>query len=59
MDQISMSFWQDAADSRWISVAESLPEVAEFKPLLSKEDLAMGGCDPSMFLTWNDLVGER
>ena len=58
MDQISMSFWQDAADSRWISVAEQLPE-SEFKPLLSTEDQAMGGCDPSMFLTWNDLVGER
>ena len=54
-----MSFWQDGADSRWISVAEQLPEEAEFKPLLFTDDQVMGGCDPSMFLTWNDLVGER
>lgn len=59
MDQISMSFRQHAADSRWISVAEQLPEAAEFERLLSTDDQAMGGCDPSMFLTWNDLVGER
>ena len=59
MNQISMSFWQDAADTRWISVAEQLPDAAELKPLLSTEDQGMGGCDPSKFLTWNDLVGER
>ena len=54
-----MPFWQDAADSTWISGAEQLPEAAEVKPLLFTEDKAMGLCDSSMFLTWNDLIGER
>ena len=60
-DQISMSFWKDVADSssRWISIAEHLAESAEIKPLLSTEGRATGLCDPSKFLSWNDLVGER
>ena len=60
-DKISMSFWKDVADSssRWISVAEHLAESAELKPLLSTEERATGLCDPSKFLSWNDLVGER
>jgi hypothetical protein len=61
MDQITMLFWQDVADSssRWISVAEHLTESAELKPLLSTEERATDLCDPSKFLSWNDLVGER
>ena len=54
-----MCFWQDAAVSSWTSVAEQLPQAAEFKPLLSTEDQAIGSSDPSTFLTWNDLFGER
>ena len=61
MNQISMSFWQDAADSstKWTTAADHCTEPAEFKPLLSTEEGAAGLCDPSKFLTWNDLVGER
>ncbi len=59
MNQISMCFWQDAAVSSWTSVAEQLPQAAEFKPLLSTEDQAIGSSDPSTFQTWNDLFGER
>ena len=51
MNQISMCFWQDAAVSSWTSVAEQLPQAAEFKPLLSTEDQAI------VELIGNDLDG--
>ena len=59
MDQISMFFRQDAANSLLTSVAEQLPEAMDVKPLLPTDEQAIGLCDPSVFLTWNDLLGER